>query len=95
MNRIDQTIGELLGKLKAARGKLRRGKAEIASLREQLAGMEEALRELETAATALLPVNCDGLHHVKADRHEGSTSCPVVARALAALATARRALEKI
>ena len=54
--------------------------------------METALRELATAATALLPVNCDGLHHAKADRHEGSTSCPVVARGLAALATARRAL---
>ena len=42
MNRIDQTIGELLGKLKAARGKLRRGKAEIASLREQLATAQQS-----------------------------------------------------
>lgn len=64
-----------------------------ASALDRLAGMETALSDLETAARALLPVNCDGLHHAKADRHEGATSCPVVARALTALSAARRALE--
>ena len=64
MNRIDQTIGELLGKLKAARGKLRRGKAEIASLREQLA---TAQRERDRAlgkvlAQGLELANADSCH---------------------------------
>lgn len=43
----------------------------------------ERLRE---AVLSLIPVNCDALHHNKRDRHEGSASCPVVARALALVA---------
>jgi hypothetical protein len=59
--------------------------AAMNALRQRAEQAEARVAKLEGALRELIPANCDALHHAKRDQHPVGTSCPVVARALAAL----------
>jgi hypothetical protein len=59
---------------------------EAADLLESLLPLLERGERLEQALREVIPATCDSVHHAKKDRHGLSEPCPVLRRAIAALA---------
>jgi hypothetical protein len=57
----------------------------VVLLDNRAADAEAAVDYLRELLAQVRPRNCDGLHHPKADQHEGDEPCPILARIDAAV----------